>query len=442
MPDGEVDVAPQMQLLAYVAVDAHQSEQYLGLVEKTKEGKSGKESSNRTKTSQNTMKLVTGDLMFAHDEKKRHNTAEATPISSQKDGARNQTVDSNMVEDSVGGGKKKKRRKQEAKNSGPTAIIDGATDEPIVAIKNSVPQIKSQKFLNEDDVPDDMSYVHKKSVKGKSKEKGVADMLSDASLADETTQDAPSTPQKVQKSGDNIWDKTRGKDASTEVVQTKGSEDFHASAPEKINFMDYFCHKDADQSADTMSKETKGNKKTRNSFSNDRTSASVDTRILAKNKKPVGKFQTTEKPVKSYKEHILSDTYNDKSRVLTSMDNDVSKKDDNMKRLLADMAVTSDASTEDEEEVRGLLRRPMVAVRKVASKVVGEKMDSSRKTSAFSYGGVHGDMAVDTSTMNESESVNRGDRGSPMPGKEKGTGISLFIFDIIVLNNYSHTVYV
>jgi phosphotransacetylase len=48
LPDGEVNVAPQLQLLANVAVDAHQSEQYLGLVEKIDEGKSGKESSNRT----------------------------------------------------------------------------------------------------------------------------------------------------------------------------------------------------------------------------------------------------------------------------------------------------------------------------------------------------------------------------------------------------------
>jgi hypothetical protein len=56
------------------------------------------------------MKLVTGDSMVARDEKKRHKTGDVNPISSQKDGARNQRVDSNMVEDSVGGGKKEKRR--------------------------------------------------------------------------------------------------------------------------------------------------------------------------------------------------------------------------------------------------------------------------------------------------------------------------------------------
>jgi hypothetical protein len=84
------------------------------------------------------MKLVTGDSMVARDEKKRHKTADVNPISSQKDGARNQTVDSNMVEDSVGGGKKEEK-KQEATNSGAKATIDRATDEAIVSIKNCIP---------------------------------------------------------------------------------------------------------------------------------------------------------------------------------------------------------------------------------------------------------------------------------------------------------------
>lgn len=352
---------------------------------------------------------------------------------------RNQTLDSNMVEDSVGDRKKKKKRKQEATNSGTQATIDGAADEANGSIKNSVPQTdasgkkkpktKINKSLKEDSVPGDLTFVDKKSSKGKSKEKGVPDKHSDASLTDETTQNAPNTPEKVQKSGDNCWAENRNKEAFTEDVRAKGSEVLHAPTTEKINFRDYFLPKGSDQPADATRaplKETKESKKIENNlFSKDGTSASVDTRVSEKTKKLIDKLQTTEKPVKISKEHNPSENSNDKLSARTSMDDGVSKRDEDMKRLLSDMAVMSDVSTEDEEEVRSQPRKLMVAVRKVASKTIGEKMDASRKTSSvFSSGGHHDDMASDTSTRDESKSVKR---GLPIPGEENGRGI-LFLY--------------
>lgn len=446
--DDQIDVAPQMELLANVAVDQHRTEQYIGLVVETKE-----ESSNKTETMKNT-ELVTGDSVIAHDEKKIHKIAKSiSPMrgneiesrdtfvlaSSQKDGARNRTLDSSMVEDSVGHSKKKKRRKPEGTNSGAKVTIVGATDEANCSFKNSVPQAdasgkepqtKIQKSLKEDDALADMPSVVKKSSKGKSKEKEVTYKVSNASLAEGATQNAPNTPEKVQKSGDNFFTEIQDK-ASTGAVGTKGSEVLHASTTAKVNFIDYFVQQHADQPADTTSaphKEMKGNKKIQNSFSKDSTSASIDTRVSAKNKKPIRKLQTTDKPVKSTEEHNLSETSNDKSTVRSGMGYYVSKKDDNMKHLLAGTTVDSDVSTEDEDEARSHPRRPMDAVRKVASKANGEKVDASRKTSAvFSSGGLN-DVAIDASSRDESESVSR---GSPMPGREKQRGTS-FLYLILL----------